>query len=258
MKPAPRPAALDRPAAPRLGFARAAPPRPAVARARSAPAPATFGRQAACLALAIGALTGGALSLPAIAAAQDAPEGWQMRADRPGMDLAEVRFVDMPPGWHVSTGPAVILWRPEMRHRGDYRVEAEIFLFDPGQRRESFGFFVGGDELQGPGQVYTYFLIRNGGEYLVKERDGSETRTVAGWAGHEAIRAWADRGEGESSVRNVLAMERRGDRLTFYVNDARVAEMEAGELPLDGIVGLRVNHALELHVSRLEVEALEE
>jgi hypothetical protein len=195
------------------------------------------------------------LALPA--SAQTAPEGWLMRADRPGMDLAEVEFVGLPPGWHISTGPAVILWHPEMQAEGEYRVEAEIFLFDPGQRRESFGFFVGGDDLQGPGQAYTYFLIRNGGQYLVKERAGSETRTLAGWADDDAILAWSDRDEGERSVRNVLAMERRGDRLHFFVNDTRVAEMDAGELPLDGVVGLRVNHALELHVSRFEVKPLD-
>ena len=51
---------------------------------------------------------------PAPAAAQPdeeqtRPDGWMIRADRSGADTSEIFFVDMPPGWHVTTGPAVIL-----------------------------------------------------------------------------------------------------------------------------------------------------
>lgn len=231
-------------------------PRPrarAVARDdESRSAAAVWGRIAALAAALLLALLVG---LPLALSAQDLPEGWQMRADRPDMDLTQVSFSEMPPGWHVTTGPAVILWNPEMQASGDYRVEAEIFLFDPGQRREAFGFFVGGADLDGPGQVYTYFLIRNGGQYLVKERDGADTRTLVGWSDDDAIHAFADRAEGESSVKNVLAMERRAGMLHFEVNGEEVAEVPVASLPVDGVVGLRVNHALNLHISRFEVIA---
>ncbi|MEJ2539297.1 MAG: hypothetical protein P8188_04905, partial [Gemmatimonadota bacterium] len=117
------------------------------------------------------------LALPTILEAQ-LPDGWRIRADRPGADLTEVVFTEMPPGWHVTTGPAVILYRPDMQAGGAYRVEMEVFLFDPGGRREAFGFFLGGAHLEGEGQRYTYFLIRDGGQFLVKSRDGRETATL--------------------------------------------------------------------------------
>lgn len=181
------------------------------------------------------------------------PDGWQARPDRSDADLGTLSFSDMPPGWHITTGPAVILYRPEMRAGGAYRVEMEVFLFDPGSRREAFGFFIGGRHLSGDGQQYTYFLIREGGQFLVKARDGREAPTLVGWTAHDAVRAFADRGEGESSVKNVLAAEVGDEEVRFFVNEREVTRIARGGLSLDGVVGLRVNHGLNLHVSRLDV-----
>lgn len=189
-------------------------------------------------------------------AAQQAPEGWQMRADREGVDLAEVEFVDMAPGWHVTTGPAVILWHPDRTASGTYRVEMDVHLFDPEERREAFGLFVGGQDLAGDGQRYLYFLLRDGGEFLVKTRNGAETSNVVAWTAHEAIRGYASRDEGEASVQNTLAVEAHENELVFFVNGAEVARVPRAGLPVDGVVGLRVNHRLNLHVSRLEVSPL--
>ena len=55
-----------------------------------------------------------------------------------------VSFVDMPPGWHITTGPSVILYDPARTATGAYRVRSESFLFDPGTRREGYGLLIGG------------------------------------------------------------------------------------------------------------------
>jgi hypothetical protein len=181
------------------------------------------------------------------------PDGWEVRPDRPDSDLSELAFTEMPPGWHVTTGPAVILYRPEMEAGGAYRVEMEVFLFDPGSRRESFGFFIGGRQLDGEGQRYTYFLIREGRQFLVKARDGRETPTLVEWTDHDAVRAFVDREEGESSVRNVLAAEIGAEDVRFFVNGSEVTRIARDGLAVEGVVGLRVNHGLNLHVSHLEL-----
>ncbi|HSR43332.1 MAG TPA: hypothetical protein VLL48_14185, partial [Longimicrobiales bacterium] len=94
------------------------------------------------------------------------PSDWRVRLDDPGATSADdVYFVDMPPGWHVTTGPAAILWNPGTAVDGSYRVEMEVFLFDPESRREGFGLFVGGHDLDGPDRRYLYFLIREGGDF---------------------------------------------------------------------------------------------
>jgi hypothetical protein len=181
------------------------------------------------------------------------PDGWEVRPDRPDADLSELAFTEMPPGWHITTGPAVILYRPEMEAGGAYRVEMEVFLFDPGSRREAFGFFIGGRQLDGEGQRYTYFLIREGGQFLVKARDGREAPTLVEWTDHDAVRAFADREEGESSVQNVLAAEVGPEDVRFFVNGSEVTRIARDGLSVEGVTGLRVNHGLNLHVSRLEL-----
>ncbi len=199
------------------------------------------------------------LLLVAPAAAQDLqrPEGWQVRFDDPGASEADLEmFVEMPPGWHVTTGPAAIFWSPENQASGDFRAEMEVYLFDPRGRREAFGIFVGGRDLQGAGQSYTYFLLRDGGQYIIKRREGTAAPTLRPWTGHDAVNAWADRAQGDSSVKNVLTIEARGDSVRFLVNGSQVAELPRSEAPVDGLYGFRVNHALNVHVSRLDVTPL--
>lgn len=181
------------------------------------------------------------------------PEGWEIRTDRPGADASEIIFVDMPPGWHITTGPAAIFYHPDSVAAGEYSVEMEVFLFDPAGRREAFGFFVGGENLDGPDQRYLYFLIRDGGEFLVKERDGPGTSTLVNWTPHDAILGYEDREEGAVTVRNVLGLQVRGDEMVFRVNGAKVATLPLRDRDVDGVAGLRVNHALNIHVSSLNI-----
>ena len=184
------------------------------------------------------------------------PEGWMVRFDRPESTEADLEtFVDMPPGYHITTGPAAIFWDPGLAASGDFRAELEVFLFDPGTRREAFGIFLGGRDLQGNAQAYTYFLIRNGGEYILKRREGDDAPTVRPWTAHDAVRSYEDRGD-DVSVRNVLAVEAQGDQVRFFVNDQEVAVLPRADVPVDGQVGIRVNHALNLHIARIEVVPL--
>lgn len=181
------------------------------------------------------------------------PEHWRVRPDRPEADASDVYFVEMPPGWHVSTGPAAILWNPTTEASGRFRIEAEIFSFDPEGRREAFGLFLGGRHLDSSRPRYLYFLVREGGEFLVRRRDGDRTHDVVAWTAHEAVASWGSRPRDQATARNVLAVDVDSDELRFSVNGDEVARVPRVGLPVDGRVGLRVNHHLDLHVSRLEV-----
>ena len=201
------------------------------------------------LVLASSSLTASPLS------AQDfeRPDGWQVRFDEDGASEEQLEmFVSMPPGWHVTSGPAAIYWGPEMEASGDLRIEMEVFLFEPHQgMREAFGLFAGGRNLDGDDIEYTYFLIRDGGEFIVKRREGADAPTIRPWSGHEAILGWADRGEG-ATAKNILAVEAGAETVRFLVNDAEVAALPRAQVAMDGIYGFRVNHMLNLHISRIE------
>lgn len=194
------------------------------------------------------------IALPAAAQELERPSDWKVRFDRDGATEADLeQFVAMPPGWHITTGPAGIFWDPGMTASGDFRLEMDVFLFDPQGRREAFGLFFGGSDLEGPDQAYTYFLVRDGGEFIVKERAGSQAPTLRPWTPDEAVRSFAERESGESSVLNRLVVEAGPETVRFVVNDEEVAEIPRAGVRVDGTVGVRVNHRLNLHVARLEV-----
>jgi len=182
------------------------------------------------------------------------PPTWQVRLDSPDRDSVEdIWYVDMPPGWHITTGPAAILWDPATTASGDFRIESESFLFDPEGRREAYGIFFGGTNLNGEDQAYTYFLLREGGEFLVKTRQGTETPTLVPWTAHEAIASFATKAEDSQTVKNILAVVAVGDMVSFFVNGAEVASLPRTRVLTDGVVGLRVNHAVNIHVTTLDV-----
>lgn len=188
------------------------------------------------------------------------PADWNIRFDRPSDDYVvtgdtaavdpDIFFTNMTPGWHLTSGPAGIYWHPASTAEGDYSISSNIFLFDPGQRNEAFGLFVGGSDLDGDGQQYLYFLIRKSGEFLVKLRNGEETEDVVGWTAHDAIAPWSAE---SNPTANVLGIQTEGDMISFMVNDQVVHSQEKGDLPTDGITGFRVNHALNLHISTFDV-----
>ena len=210
------------------------------------------------IALSIAAIT---TLAPQPATAQDPPErefpeGWEVRFDQEGASMDDLHMVTMPPGIHIKTGPRLIAYHPDSVASGDFRIESETFLFDPEGRREAFGFFVGGSDLQGPDQRYTYFLLREGGEFLVKTRSGTATPVVQDWTAHPAIVSYATKPEDASTARNVLALEADGDELRFFVNGEQVWSGPRGDVATDGVFGLRVNHRLNLHVTTIMSGAL--
>ena len=213
---------------------------------------ATF-RIAAPIALSIAAIT---TLAPQPATAQDPPEhvypeGWEVRFDQEGSSMDDLYLVAMPPGVHITTGPRLIAYHPDSVASGDFRIESETYLFDPEGRREAFGFFIGGEDLQGPDQRYTYFVLREGGQFLVKTRSGTATSVVQNWTPHPAIVSFATKPEGASTAKNVLALEADGNELRFYVNGEQVWSGPRADLATDGIFGLRVNHRLDLHVTTI-------
>lgn len=185
------------------------------------------------------------------------PPDWQWRFDRGSdytigaVDTLDTWFVTMTPGWHITTQPAGIFYHPASMGEGDFTASTIIHLFDPGTRNEGYGMILGGSDLQGENQEYLYFLLRRSGEFLVKLRTGADTEELIGWTEHPAVAAWTE--ESEGTITNALKVTVGGDVISFVVNDEEVATLEKADLPTDGIVGLRLNHAINVHVSELSV-----
>ena len=187
------------------------------------------------------------------------PDAWMVRLDRPNpeikigadQDASDIFFVNMTPGWHITSGPAAIYYHPASTATGIYSAKMAVHLFDPGQRNEAFGLFIGGQNLNQDDQGYDYFLIRNSGEYLVKRRVGNNTEMIQDWTLHEAVNRYM--ADSEASVLNELEVQVTADDVTFLINGEEVVTLPGASIHTEGIVGLRVNHALNLHISDLEV-----
>lgn len=202
-----------------------------------------------------------ALSLPAAAQehAHDAdqparggaaPAGWTVRADRG--DASEAKIQTMGKGLHVTTGPAVIAYRADTDGSGPFHTLATFTQTEPSKHPEGYGLFVGGRGLEGAGQRYLYFLVRQDGSYLIKRRDGEKTSDVSkGWVQHAAVK----KPGADGTATNLLEVDNKRDpgRVAFLVNGQEVFAADAKGMPLDGAVGLRVNHNLDVHVEGFDV-----
>ncbi len=188
----------------------------------------------------------------------DVPADWVVRLDKPkddfvlhaNKDSTDIWFVTMTPGWHITSGPAAIYYHPASTAAGNYTASSTIHLFDPEGRNEAYGLFFGGENLDADNQSYLYFLLRNDRSFLVKHRGGSETHVIVPWTKSDAVVAYKP---GESSVKNDLSVVVTDDSVAFVVNGTTVHEMAKGDMVTDGVVGLRINHGLNVHVSDLKV-----
>ena len=195
----------------------------------------------------------GAEADPTRAAAGGAgvPAGYVGRADRAEDALTGARYTPRDGGtWEVQTGPAHIVWSARDTAQGAFTVRTRIAQLEAPSHPEAFGLFVGGRDLEGAGQRYTYFVVRGTGEYLVRVRDGGATRDVRGWTAAPAI----TRQDGGGRAAYDLAVRVATDSVRFLVGDTPVHAVAAGAVPTDGIAGLRINHNLRLEVRPPVVE----
>jgi hypothetical protein len=179
------------------------------------------------------------------------PAGWTVRLDGKG-DAAKVKVVAMGPGVHITTGPAIVLYRADTKGSGPFHTLARFTQTKPSAHPEGYGLLFGGKELEGAAQQYYYFLVRQDGSYLIKRRDGDKTSDVSkGWVSHAAVA----KPDAKGSATNLLEVDHKVDaaKVTFKVNGQDVHSMDAAGLDLDGIVGIRANHNLDLHVDGFDV-----
>ena len=189
------------------------------------------------------------------------PSDWTVRFDQPNPDIvigddpetADLYFVNMEPGWHVTTGPRAIFYNPDNVAEGEFKIRAKLHLFDTkGRDREGYGIFFGGTDLDADSQKYIYFLLRNTGEFLVKYRDGSETKVIKDWTASDAIAKY--QAGTDATAENNLMVSIMGGNMVLSINSKVVATVSADGWVTDGVYGLRVNHAVNLHVEELVSE----
>jgi hypothetical protein len=176
------------------------------------------------------------------------PPGWAVRADR-GARADSVWLMDHGTELHAATGPVgAVYYNAGWAKSGDYTYAARFRQPKASRHPEAYGLVIGGSGLDGAEQRYSYFLIRQTGEFFVADRKG-ETRTkVVDWTPHAAI----NKVEGAAGASNVLGVAVRGADVVFSVNGQEVARRPKAGLSTDGIAGFRVNHHLEVFIDQVQ------
>jgi hypothetical protein len=186
---------------------------------------------------------------PAPKRASTLPEGWKARLDQPAAQLKDVTIEEKDHALTFATGPAGIFYKPDMKASGNYELSAAFSQLKTSEHAEGYGLFIGGTDLDKDTQRYTYFLVRQDGKFLIKSRDGAATKTIADWTDAPVMKE--PKGVKTS---NTLAIRGVGDLVLFVVDDKPLYKLSRAQAGGDGIAGLRINHSLNVQVSKLTLK----
>lgn len=183
------------------------------------------------------------------------PPDWKWVPDAPAsvIEAGEARpdamfFVAMPPGWHITQGPGAVLYQPDYQGRGNFVVEAEIFLF-PDSTTEEYGVFLGGRSLDAPAnRSYVAFVGRRDGQAAVINQKPGGATPVLNWTAASFAPL-----QGPDAVKNIFKVEVGSTDVVFSANGTVVTKLPRASLAVDGPFGLRTGKGINVHVSRLDV-----
>ena len=175
------------------------------------------------------------------------PAGFTAVTDDTTAQITNARYVTKAGNWEVTTGPAHIIFAPKDTASGTYTVTASFAQLEAPRHPEGYGLFIGGRDLASPNRVYTYFLVRGNGQFLVKSRAGAKTSDVIAWRADPAV----EKADTAGRASNRMSIRVTADSVRFMLNDKQVAAVKAGTIATDGVAGLRINH--NLHVTTAPV-----
>jgi hypothetical protein len=189
--------------------------------------------------------------------AAQVPAGWTVRVDRSTSasdpdNTPNLKFATMGKGFHVTGGPAGVFWNPANTATGDFTASATFILTKPSGHTNYYGLVIGGADLGAATQNYIYFLVAQDGTFIVKHRAGDQVHDVKAATPHTAItKPGAD---GRST--NALEVRVAGSTISYVVNGTVVHTTPKSGMTAktDGIVGIRVNHQLDVHIDGFTVK----
>jgi len=188
------------------------------------------------------------------------PAGWSYRLENGA--IADVKFVTMGAGLHFTSGPPGIYWRDADAVTGSFHTIATFTQTKAPTHPEAYGLFVAGKDLKGTGASYVYLIVRGDGMYSIRQGGaaGSPSTNLTtggnrnGWLANDAV----VKQDSAGVAKNVLEIAGNAatKKLTFKVNGKPVAELDAPGGTVGGIVGIRMNHNLDVHIDGFAVHKM--
>ncbi len=190
------------------------------------------------------------------------PAGWSYRLEKPTDSIAHVKFVTMGPGLHFTSGPPGIYWREADAVPGSFHTLATFNQTKKPTHPEAYGLFVAGKDLKGAGASYVYLIVRGNGMYTIRQGGaaGAPSTNLTtggdrnGWLASDAIVKEDSTGKAKNTLE--VSGDAATKKLTFKVNGKTVGEVDAPGGSVAGLVGIRMNHNLDVHVDGFAVHKL--
>jgi len=178
------------------------------------------------------------------------PDGWKVRFDDASAKPEQVVVDEKDKALTFTTGPAGIYYNGN-KAEGDYDFSATFSQLKPTAMLEAYGLFIAGQDLDKDTQRYTYFLIRQDGKYLIKTRTGAATKTIVDWTAAPSMKE--PKGVKTS---NTLEIRATANSVQFVIDSKPVHAMTRDQVGPDGLAGVRVNHNLNVQISKFEIKKL--
>lgn len=183
----------------------------------------------------------------AVAGSGKFPAGWNARPDRGTAD--QIMFSQTGDVFHFTMGPAGTFYNGAWTKSGDRQFSARLTQKQAPSHPISYGLMLGGSNLAGDTQTYSYFLVRNQGEYFIANREGNaRPTTVVNWTAHPAIVKQGTDGR----QTNTLGVQVQGDNVIFTVNGTEVTRLPKSKIHTDGLYGFRIGHNLDVDVDQVK------
>ena len=190
------------------------------------------------------------------------PAGWSARLDRAASNIANVSFGPMGAGLHLTLGPSGIFWREADAATGSFHTVATFTQTKKPEHPEAYGLFVAGKNLNGADASYVYIIVRGDGMYSIRKggAQGAPSTNLTtggnanGWLASDAVVKEDATGKAKNTIE--VAGDATTKKLTFTVNGKVVGTVDAPGGSVAGLVGLRVNHNLDVHIDGFAVHKL--
>lgn len=160
---------------------------------------------------------------------------------------------------HVTTGPAVVYWKPGNTASGNYTVRAtftEAKFMGLNNHAHPYGIVIGGNDMGTADQTYLYCAAYGNGNFIVRGF-GPAAFQVNGRRGEANAAVNKAAGPG-ASVTQEIAVSVKDDKVECAINGTVVGSypkadiVTAGKLKsTDGVYGVRFGHNTEATITGL-------
>ena len=177
------------------------------------------------------------------------PDGWKARLDDPAAKPDTVSMTAEKDAIVITTGPAGIYYKPDVKAEKDYSVSASFSYVKPVTEPQPYGLVVSGVDLDKERAQFTAFMVRSDGKFRIVQWSGGMVTPLIDWTDAPPMREL--KGVKTTNTLEIRAMQ---DAVHFLIGDKELQQMPRARVGGDGIAGVRIGPGLTVQVTKFEVK----